>query len=238
MPRMNLDTNSSPQKNIPPMLDEDLDFDFKPITSGLGFHHQKTTEVKPYASDVNLPKMQSSSKKIISSPSPKMEQNTFFQGDLALFYGAPQVETVTREQAKTEKVYRQASNSQRVLAYVLDLGLILSFLSLVMMIMARLIHLDLVEAMQTYPHEMTPMLLVLFVGFYLLYFAIFEKTAASTFGKNILGLAVVQENHQSLGFARLVLRTCISLANFISLGFFSYFDLQNKMTGSKVIRND
>ena len=227
---MNLESNQPPKKTNLQMIEDDLDFDFKPITSGLGFHHTKTTEVKPsFAKD--------------STPSVKpMQQPTavqqVYQNDLAAFYNSAvqQEKIIQKNEMKDESIVRMATTSQRVTAYLLDLGLILSCLGIVLTVMARLIGEDLMSVWNLYPGEITPLVLSLFVGFYLIYFSIFEKTSSSTLGKNIMEISVVNLDNKSMSMTGLMLRSTIGLLNFLALGLFSYFDLQNKITDSKVIR--
>jgi uncharacterized RDD family membrane protein YckC len=104
--------------------------------------------------------------------------------------------------------------------------------------MARTIEMDLMEVWSAYPNEITPLVVILFCGFYLIYFSIFENSTQSTLGKNLLNLRVVSTKNEIQEFHLLLLRSFISLTNFVSLGLFSYFDLQNKITNSKVIRVD
>lgn len=236
---MNLESNPS-KKTAPQVVvpSDDFDFDFKPITSGLGFHAQKTTEIKP-AFQESMSSIQISQPVITPAMSARKDAQVY-QNDLSIFYNrdaainhpAPAVE------AKPEKVYRLASKSQRVIAYFLDLGLIASVLGLVLTIMSRLIDVDLMEVWTAYPNEITPLVVTLFCGFYLIYFSIFEKTFTSTMGKSLLNLRVVNLENRTQNFSSLLLRSFISLVNFISLGLFSYFDLQNKVTSSKVIKAD
>jgi uncharacterized RDD family membrane protein YckC len=233
---MNLESNSAPKSNIVNVVD-DIDFDFKPITSGLGFHTNKTSEIKPAFHESPLPKVNTLAK--TTSPyALKETQTQVYQNDLALFYGREATNQTPTEQKKVEKVYRLATKSQRVLAYGLDLASILSFVGIVMTVMARLIHMDLLEVWSAYPNEITPLVITLFVGFYMIYFSIFEKTTQSTLGKNLVGITVVSLDNKAQSFMLLMLRSFISLANFISLGLFSYFDLQNKVSHSKVIKAD
>ena len=221
------------QKKAPPMAD-DFEIDFKPITSGLVFHHQKTTDVKPVVTErtVAVPT-------INNFNNPKKEMNVY-QNDLSMFYNqAPQqpvMESLPELKIEEETVYKLATKSQRVFAYLMDLMLVLSLLGIVLTIMARTIHMDLMEVWKEYPHEITPLVITLFCGFYLIYFSIFEKTVQSTLGKNIFGLRVLGLDNKPLGLIPLLLRSVISLFNFVSLGLFSYFDLQNKITSAKVIR--
>lgn len=231
---MNLESNPSKKPTVVAASD-DIDFDFKPITSGLGFHSTKTTEIKPAFTE--MPSMNINS---MPAPAPmaRKENNQIYQNELSIFYNretAPAA-NIQVEAPKPEKVIRLATKSSRVLAYVLDLALVVSCLGLVLTIMSRTIEMDLMEVWLAYPNEITPLVITLFCGFYLMYFSIFEKTAGSTLGKNLLGISVVNSENRPQSFSMLLLRSFISLVNFISLGLFSYFDLQNKVSGSKVIK--
>jgi len=229
---MNLESNSS--KKPTTVEAEDFDFDFKPITAGLGFHGNKTTEIKPAFTE-NL------SINHLSMPTPASitrKDNHIYQNELSVFYGRETNQQTPIETFKVEKVFRQATKSQRVLAYVLDLGLVLSSVMLVLTIMSRLIAKDLIEVWTTYPNEITPLVLVLFSGFYMMYFSIFEKTSQSTLGKNLLSITVVDLDNKPQSFTMLMFRSFISLMNFVSLGLFSYFNLQNKVSNTKVIKVD
>lgn len=222
------------KKNLPQAVD-DFELDFKPITSGLGFHHSKPTEVKPVITERTITTAP------MPSSLPKKEMNVY-QNDLSLFYNQG-AQTAFPEIAPVEKIaeefnYRLATKTQRVSAYVIDLLLVSSILGVVMTVMARMIRMDLVEAWTLYPNEITPLVVTLFCGFYLLYFSIFEKSGHSSLGKNLFGLKVVSLENSSLPLTSLLMRSCVSLLNFISLGLFSYFDLQNKVTSSKVVRID
>lgn len=222
------------QKNNPTPID-DIEFEFKPITSGLGFHHQKATEVKAQITERTV------AVSPISQPmqSPKKD-NTIYQSDLSLFYGQAPAQTIPAVELKIEeeKYYRLASKPQRFFAYMTDLLLISSILGIVLTVMARTISMDLVDVWSQYPNEITPLVMTLFCGFYVIYFSIFEKASQSTLGKNLFGIRVTGLNDKSLSLVSLIIRSTVSLLNFVSLGLFSYFDLQNKVTNSKVIRID
>lgn len=234
---MNTEITPVPKKK--PVVQDDFlmdDFDFKPITSGLGFHQNKTTEVKPITPEKPLPTFRTEQTQI----QPLKPDMQVYQNDLSMFYGKAQsVPVATPElEEKIEKVFRVAPKPQRVLAYVLDLLLVSSVLMLVLTIMSRATDMDLIEVWTMYPNEITPLVVSLFCGFYLIYFSVFEKSTSSTLGKNLLGIRVVGENNRELGFSTLIARSFITLVNFLALGLFSYFDLQNKVTSSKVIKSE
>lgn len=221
------------QKNLTPVND-DFEFDFKPITSGLGFNHSKPTDIKPITVE----------KTVAVSPyqntmAPKKEINVY-QSDLSLFYGqasAPVSQEMQIERKEIdEKVFSVAPKALRIYAYITDLLLVSSFLAIMLTVMARTISMDLLDVWSSYPNEITPLVITLFCGFYILYFSVFEKTSQSTLGKNIFSLRVVTNDNKLLTLSSLILRSVVGILNFASLGLFSYFDLQNKITSSKVIR--
>lgn len=233
---MNLESVQNKKNNTPANDDFMEEFDFKPITSGLGFHHQKATEVKPMFTERTV----AVSPLPTSVPTMKKEMNVY-QNDLSMFYNqgqqAPQA-PVELEPMVEEKVYRLAGKTQRVFAYLLDLAFVAGLLTGVLTIMAKSVDLDIIQVWEQYPHEITPLVVTLFCGFYLIYFAIFEKASQSTLGKNLFNLRVTSFDNGSLSLTTLLMRSIVSLLNFASLGLFSYFDLQNKVTNSKVIRID
>ena len=241
---MNLESNSSKKPNpvvvSTPAAIDDIDFDFKPIPSGLGFHSNQTTEIKPVFNETAKMSSPNISMPMPSMPKPqpmaRKESNQIYQNELSAFYGRETMAQTPVEELRVEKIIRSATKSQRVLAYFLDMGLILSCVGLVMTIMARLIEKDLIDVWEAYPNEITPLVMVLFSGFYLMYFSIYDKTHTSTLGKNLLGIRVVDLDNKSPSFTMLMFRSFVMLMNFVSLGLFSYFDLQNKIANTKVIK--
>ncbi len=232
---MNLESASSP-KNKAPAVDLDLEeFDFKPITSGLGFNHQqKTTEVKPIFTERTVPMKEVSASR--PQTAARKEMNVY-QNDLSLFYGQTEAKPAPVTEERTEIVYKTAAKVDRIVAYILDVALLGSALSVTLMFMSRALGMEILEAWAQYPDEITPLILTLFCGFYLLYFSISEKSG-TTLGKSLMNIRVVNEDYQNQSFTILLARTSITLLNFASLGLFSYFDLQNKVTNSKVIKAD
>jgi uncharacterized RDD family membrane protein YckC len=222
------------QNTNPAMLD-DIELDFKPITSGLGFHQQKIPEVKSVAIDRTV-----TISPTLQSLPPAKKENTVYQSDLSLFYGQAPLDVIPSTEIKNEKekYYRLASRPARFFAYLTDLLLISSVLGIVLTIMARTISMNLMDVWIQHPNEITPLVITLFCGFYIMYFSIFEKANQSTLGKNLFGIRVIGLNDKPLSLLVLILRSSVGLLNFLSLGLFSYFDLQNKVTSSKVIRLD
>lgn len=219
-------------------MDFDLDnFDFKPITPGLGFHQ----DAKPVESQ-ELPKPAPLRRERAStSPYQKMDSvsESFFPSDLESFYSnSAQTKTSTVSAARIQEIIplKAAASSERIAAYVLDIFLLLSAVALTALTMTRVLGLSISEVSARYPNEATPLILTLFVGYYLIYFSVFEKSETSTLGKSIFSLKVSHEENEDLSLGQLMLRSMLSLFNFVSLGLFSYYDLQSKMSRSKVVR--
>lgn len=230
---MNIEQVKNNNKEMP--IIDDIDFDFKPITSGLGFHHQKTTDAKPVVMERKMATPNTQFQTI-----PEKKEANVYQSDLSIFYGNgnEEVKTSMPEKKIEEKIIRLAPRASRISAYVFDLLFITGLLGIVLTVMARTISMDIYEAWSNYPSEITPLVMTLFCGFYIMYFSIFEKAGQSTIGKFVFKLKVTSTENGSLSLAALIMRSVVSLLNFVSLGLFSYFDLQDKITGSKVVRVD
>lgn len=217
-------------------MDFDLDnFDFKPITPGLGFHQEPKTVTQDMPKAAPLRR-----EKTVSSPYQKFESSSdnFFPSDLQSFYAdtPKNLRNETISPAPELITLKPARSSERVAAYALDLSFILSAVALTGLTMARVLGLSLSEIATRYPHEATPLILTLFVGFYLIYFSVFEKSESSTIGKSIFSLRVSAMEDRELSLGQLLIRSTLSLFNFVSLGLFSYYDLQSKMSQSRVTR--
>jgi uncharacterized RDD family membrane protein YckC len=220
-------------KRPAPAPEIELDFDFKPITSGLGFHHQRSTpEVRPVVSERPRP----IERRDLTGPA----QPSVYQNDLSIFYGPGQSEELPLPKSKGPEAtptLKMVPKGIRVVAYLIDLGIIGAAVSLVLTTMTRTSGMRLMEVWRQFPHEITPLVLTLAIGSFVLYFSVLEKTVASTPGKNLFKLRVVTADGRVPGLNALLGRTLISLANFISLGLFSWFDLQSKASGLRVVRS-
>lgn len=244
---MNLETSSKGNKNSVEIDDLFDDLDFKPITSGLGFH-QKNNNPKSAFTDRVTPQAATqtqSTNAILGNTPQHPAAGEVYQNDLSAFYNnsaTPLINTaapVSHSGVKDEaRRFKKASYASRFAAFAADMLFISSLLSIVVVVMARIIHMDAISAWRNYPQEITPLVVSLFIGFYLIYFSVFDKYPGASLGKTLFNLRVVEKNNQKpLSFSVLLMRSFITLLGFLSLGLFSYFDLQNKMTQSEVVRN-
>ena len=265
-------------------LEEDFEFDFKPITSGLGFHGKRQGSVdseNEFKKTLNSSRFSSSTLKQSSHQSqysarnqapqkPYSELASFsevsshqndagqFQGDLSLFYQGQVPPTNYQNQfsdnqnseedylftstSRLEKKHKftqpaqSATMMKRFFAYVIDLVMVTFIVSSVVFFMTKFIKLNLAEAFSQYREDFLILMGVLFVGFYVIYFSVFEKTRQSTLGKGLFKLSVVVENETSPTFLRLFFRTLLGFINLFTLGLFMSFDWQDKLAKTKVIQ--
>ena len=92
---MNLETNSTKKPNVM-LTSDDIDFDFKPITSGLGFHQNKTTEIKP-----TFHESQSLNMNSMPMPAPMArKENQIYQNELSAFYVRKDLTDIERKRYK------------------------------------------------------------------------------------------------------------------------------------------
>jgi len=231
-----MDLQPHDQKNQARLSIDDQfeDFDFKPITTGLGFHHQqKVAEVSTVVREkVPTPAFQS------FEDTTKREASVY-QNDLSLFYQPKETTTDLAQifSDNTDVSIVSASRGARCLAYGIDLLFISLVSTGLLTAMSLMAGLDPLVAMNDYAHEVTPIVTVIFFGLYFMYFSIFEMVSTSTIGKSIMSLKVIDQDGRSPRLVTLMLRTFISILNLASLGLFSYFDLQDKVTATSVVKN-
>ena len=277
-----LDSDHPKFNSIAPQeLEEEFEFDFKPITSGLGFHGKsqhslqsenefKKTLSNTRFSSTTLKQHPQQSQYSIRNQAPQklyQDSNSFshesasqndagqFQGDLSLFYQgqvpSPDYQSQFSQNQNSEEdklfsstlspdkkqhFFRPPTMLKRFFAYVADLMIITSIVASVVFFMTKFIKLNLTEAFSQYSEHFLVLMGVLFLGFYFIYFSVFEKTKQSTLGKGLFKLSVVLENDSSPTFLRLFLRTLLGLFNLFTLGLFMSFDWQDKLAGTKVIQ--
>ncbi|MAX66481.1 MAG: RDD family protein [Bacteriovoracaceae bacterium] len=225
------------------------DFDFKPITDGLGFHHsiQNKKDVK-----VNLKKqsmdLQSELEQRISHMTAQKSENqsSVNMGELAPFYGdskeekEAEVSTQVKLFSEEEKSpnYYMAQNSERFLAWVIDITLIVTtmlftFSSIIYFANIPLSQVSLFAASS----EVLVSFLLLSVMFYVFYFSFLDKTHYSTLGKHLVGIRIVSHRgHDEVSLLQSLLRVSICLFSIFLLGLPVMLKMHDRLTETDVIK--
>lgn len=236
------------------MNSDDIDFDkmfeqdmpFKPLTKGLGFHHEPKDEQKLgtlKARSKDLEKSLNERAALLNKSSVREGFEEKDMGDLAPFYGVKNEKPVRAPKAIEEKVKVAPSATKakaglvaRFAAFALDLAVLLCALAVTFLSILLFSGISLLLVRESLSLEFAAVY-VLPVGllFYFFYFSFFDKTNFSTPGKKMMGLKVVSETSPRVSMAQSFARSAICLASVLSGGMASLLDFQGKLTETKVV---
>lgn len=224
------------------------DFEFKPITKGLGFHHGEkqseetldTLKARSLDLEKSINERASELNKIrkISNPIRTNTLETKDLGELAPFYSSVEEKKTELELNVSEaETYETASQTIRFLSFGLDLGVIFSAFGLIILstLLASGISLGVVRESLNILFFATTVL-PLGVMFYLFYFSFFDKTVFSTPGKKVLGLTVQSTTGNRVKMSQSFVRALLTLISVATLGMTSVLDLHSKLTDTRVVK--
>lgn len=226
-----------------PTVDLFEDFDFKPLSEGLGFHHgNKATEAVKEATRVMVERSSHNSRQSVRQVHPfeqhQLESSTlanapkeFIQNDLALFYNNKQAPVVEfKNEIVVEKI---ASKTLRLSAFVIDMAFISALTIITIESVSLLTGLQFWLELFTLDSLTASTLGVLFSAYFILYFTLLEKFQGRSIGKDLLGLTLSTTNN--LTMMKIFFRTLLTLVGFVSLGLTNAVDVPSKITGTKVV---
>ncbi len=219
----------------PDALDAFEDFDFKPLTEGLGFHHEnKAQEAIKTAARVTAERPRNVAPLPVAPPAATSfpEKSEYVQSDLALFYG--QTKTPDLPVLPEVKRLEDASPALRLAAFFTDLVVVLGMVGLTVHAVAYLTGLQLWSELFALEQLTLASSVMLFVGYFLLYFTLSEKVEGRSLGKELFNLKL--EGAETASLARVFLRSSVTLVSFLSFGLLSYVDLQRHVSGLRVVR--
>jgi uncharacterized RDD family membrane protein YckC len=237
------------EQEIDDLMDE---FDFKPITKGLGFHHSlaETSKIKTElnAQSIELKnELDTRSKKLLSSfgdnkkTSPSIETNEVtHMGELAPFYNQKTKQEEIPKLFETEEMeeirFHNASMSHRFFAYVVDLGIILFMFAVtfVTIFIAADLPFDFINKIMV-SNEILPSFILIFALFYTFYFSITDKTAHSSFGKKLLRIKIVYDD-ADMSLVKSFSRTLVSIIALLSFGVLTMLSVTDAITNTRVVQ--
>jgi uncharacterized RDD family membrane protein YckC len=224
--------------------DFDIDFDFKPITDGLGFHHsvkeKKNVELdlKSKSEMLRSDLLKKTLKKETNGISRPIEKiNTSRVGELAAFY-SEEKESKKIEIKFNEPIIIEPTDLLlvgRAIAFILDLIILVVAISTLSILALILGEVPLAFARQSFSGiDFQVNVFFVFYFIYSLYFSFFDTSRFSTLGKNIMGLQVASSGSKRLTMAQSYLRANLVLLSSMTLGLFGVLDLQSKLTSTRV----
>jgi uncharacterized RDD family membrane protein YckC len=237
---MDMQTNSSSKPTLPEDFFED--FDFRPVTEGLGFHHGKKTDEAMNMARTIAAEKASASRSIPRSEHPFSNlqtttapiARTYVQSDLSLFY--KQDSTEIPQDVAAPGSAQQAPRAVRAIAFVMDLSILIVVTWATLGGVEFFTKLPLLDSLIVAQSEVMLSALVLFLGYFLIYFTILEKFQGASLGKEVLGLRVVDIHHRPISLVRAASRSVATIFGFLSLGFTAWMDLTSKATDTQVVR--
>lgn len=230
---------------------EDLfeDFDFKPITKGLGFHHslQESSQVKTDLSaqseslkrdlEMRSEKVLSDSINLNKTKAPNMgELAPFYEDSEKPFNKAPKLSDKLGDQIEVR--FHNASTSYRAMAFMIDVIVVSSMFILCLgsiLLFAEFPFSYLDKMMIS--NDILVSFIALYLMFYTFYFTFLDKTEHSSFGKKMMGIKVVTSlESKNISLLNSFYRTLLSFVSIISLGIFSLLSLDSSMTNTRVVQ--
>ena len=220
--------NSEPKKVA--LFDDNDDFEFRPLSEGLGFHHEEKMITPPVSHQTKA----TAPRSVRVSPSAGIttnHQQSFIQSDLALFYEnkAPP----TQELVSEPVVELEATKTLRFAAYLIDFLLVTVVTALTIGLVSQLTGIDFIQQFAILEQMSLISVGFIFLSYYFVYFTLLEKMQAKTLGMDLFGLKLKSKNQMSL--VGVFLFEVTVLLGFLSLGLSNYFDLPQFVCGIKVI---
>lgn len=219
------------------------DFDFKPVTKGLGFHHSigDKKEIKvdmEHHKKALLDELENRSLKI------KKDQDISNQkvnmGELSAFYADEtqlEVNDLPDLVSKVEKIKTyDASLTTRCFAWAVDALIV--FTMLLTTIFAIMIMADMpLEFLNFYmiTDDLRYSFIAMYLMYYIFYFSIMDKTNYSTLGKRLFNIKVIG-TYKPLNLMASTARALLSVFSVFTLGLFTLLTLHDSFTGTKVVK--
>jgi len=219
---------------------------FKPVTKGLGFHHQqKTTTFKPVARQTpDVLKSLGPLNNISSELEVKIKQQTPM--GLEAFYGANPIPKMVLENEifaqEKNQIAKEEENSTikatalaQFSAWIIDLILIAALVAITAtcLVLASGLDYSLILKLATRSD------LAIFSGsvfsiYYILYFTVLELS--TTPGKIIFGIHLEGTEHSSLSVRQTFMRSMVSLFSIFAFCLPMLLDFQGRLSDTKIVK--
>ncbi|OFZ27371.1 MAG: hypothetical protein A2381_12395 [Bdellovibrionales bacterium RIFOXYB1_FULL_37_110] len=238
----NSDTAVEKNPNKQPIIEFDLgkepvdfdsdDFNFTPLTTGLGFNHERDKRVLKTGKNVN---------RIVESAATQKNQLKEKMFDASSYLDVfekklniKKEETVQENQAD---VIQLAPVRIQISAWLIDVLVIFAFMSVTMIFSAVVPGMKLNDFLNLISFkDMIIFSIIMFVCYYVLYFSIMDFFI--TPGKYLLNIRLVRTNGANLTLKDTFIRSLVSAASFLALCVPLYIDFHGKISDTKVIMNN
>lgn len=222
-----------------PFFDENDDFDFKPLSDGLGFHHEEKIKLntnqiisKPTITKNIRSNTSSESREILSNSINQATKQNYIQSDLALFYenknpnASPSVESEPKFETEALKTIRFA-------AFVFDFSLVSLVTFFTLSIVSKFTGIDFIQQLTSFEEMSMISVVFIFFSYYFIYFTLLEKMQGKTLGMDLFGIKM--ESVGNLSLVDIFIYEVVVLLGFFSLGITNFMNLPRLICGIKLI---
>lgn len=251
---------SNPTSNNPAAFQINLDDftiseeSFKPMTKGLGFHHEqkrsafKTApkEVKPFGVTAKTQPKASSLLRPMSVQN-EAAASTHMPSGLEAFYGTkgtsgPQtnmldkkMEELSDKLVETKTQYKTASGANQLIAWIIDVLVVASFVAVTgaLLVFASGIQFEMFSRLIS-KQDLIAFTAAIFSIYYLLYFTILDLSASP--GKTIMGVRLLKTDNTNVSVKNTFTRALISLLSAVALFLPMLLDFQGRLSDTKVVK--
>lgn len=252
---MNKDSQSFSSSKTTPPIQIDLDEfqisedTFKPMTKGLGFHHDSKRpsfkpapkEVKSFGSSkssvtASLASLPSSNKAVIGNHLPSGLE-AFYSSAKPVEESSNLFERSIKEEVvkKEKKILKSAPQLEQFLAWTIDILMIASFVALTgaLLVFASGIEISMYSRLIS-TQDLSIFTAAIFSIYYLLYFTILDLS--STPGKTIFSLRLARADDGEVTLRHTFTRAIVSLFSGVALFLPMLLDFQGRLSDTKVIK--
>lgn len=230
---------STPENQEPIVFNfDENDFDFKPITKGLGFHKNKKEEKRAKVT----PRKTTNVINNFTDSAPAQNNPAMANSDLAAFYSdqKQQIADSVVEKKQTKKApkvinLKKAPTFNQIAGFAIDMILVTMATGVtvaLLMLISGLEYNILVRSLGEL--EIAKYILSLFVIYFVSYFTILD--VAGTVGKSMMGVRLVHVEGKKLRLKHTFIRSIVTLLGFVALGLPSILDFQGRLSETKLVK--
>lgn len=220
-------------------LDENEDFDFKPLSDGLGFHHEekiklKANQIVPKPSTIKNTRsaLVSDNRELNNFGTNSVTKSNYIQSDLALFY-ENKVSEISQSSDMEPVFQTEALKTTRFAAFVADFGLISLVTFFTLSVVSRFTGIDFIQQLLILEEMSMISVAFIFLSYYFIYFTLLEKMQGKTLGMDLFGIKM--ESSKELSLVDIFIYEVVVLFGFFSLGITNYMNLPKLICGIKLI---
>lgn len=223
---------------------ESMDFDFRPLTKGLGFHQSKVDQMQIPVAPIIAPKMNRSlASPTLPAPMKLQPQATSLpEFDLNGHQPYRPVQTQPTPQPSVQSIPKQtsemASIPARLAAWGVDLVFIICSTVITVLAFIFLGKWQGIEIIgQFSASEFLFIYGILFAFVYLFYFSVLETHKSHSPGKKLFGLKLTCQDESDPTFFASFFRSLLSLAGISLFGLLSFWDVPGLITKTKIVKD-